>query len=159
LKLAEAGDDFRDLMLVQDNVIRWNSVYRMIKRALQTRPSIEKFIENSIYEPSKHKIVPIEDRLTDEDWIILKEIFHIFKLFHDQTKRFQSRMEDGTHGAVWEAYPSCEYFLRHILDKRQQYADAEEVPETAVDDFYISESRKYIRTSIENCWAKLDEYY
>jgi hypothetical protein len=150
-ELAEAGDDFAELRLVQDNATRWNSAYSMINRALKKRANVERFIEASIYEINKNKIVPLEDRLTNENWLILEETNSILEPFYLQTLRLQSKREDGIHGSAWEAYLSCEFLLKHILEKRHQYAIAPGVPE--------SENRRYIRTSIENCWGKLDDYY
>jgi hypothetical protein len=49
------------------------------------------------------------------------------------------------------------FLLRHILEKREEYADAG-APEGADDDD-IAKSRRHIKTSIENCWGKLDDYY
>jgi hypothetical protein len=154
MDLAEAGDEFSDLMLVQDNATRWNSAYLMIDRALKKRANVEKFIENSVYESDKNKTVPVDDRLTNEDWLVLEETHIILKPFNAQTKRLQSRASDATHGAIWEAYPSCEYLLRHIIGKRQDYA-----PHEGVATKSEPESRRHIRTSIENCWTKLDDYY
>ena len=82
---------------------------------------MKRFIKNSIYEIDKNKTVPVENKLTTEDWHVLIETHNILKPFYYQTKRFQSRATDGTHGAIWEAYPSCEYLLRHILTKKLEY--------------------------------------
>lgn len=150
-ELADAGDDFAELKMVQDNATRWNSAYDMIDRALKKRANVERFIESSIYEVNKNKIVPVEDRLTKGDWLTLEETHSILEPFYSQTQRLQSKREDGTHGSAWEAYISCEFLLKHILDKRQQYSVVQGEAE--------SESRRHIRTSIENCWAKLDDYY
>jgi len=60
----------------------------MIDRAFKKRGNVKRFIENSIYEIDKNKIVPVEDRLIIEDWHVLIEIHNIFKFFYHQTKRF-----------------------------------------------------------------------
>jgi hypothetical protein len=159
LELADAGDEFSDLMLVQDNATRWNSAYLMIERAIQKRTSVDRFIENSIYETDKNKIVPVEDRLTNQDWLVLTETCNILRPFYYQTKRFQSRATDGTHGAIWEAYPSCEFLLQHILAKKREYEYDHAPLEPAASDQVVTESRKHLKTSIDNCWGKLDEYY
>ena len=60
----------------------------MIDRVFKKRGNVERFIENSIYEIDKNKIVHVEDRLIIEDWHVLIEIHNIFKFFYHQTKRF-----------------------------------------------------------------------
>ena len=157
MELAEAGDEFSHLMVVQDNATRWNSAYHMIERALQKRTNIDKFIERTLYE--KESVIANEDCLTDEDWLVLTKTKDILKPFSDQTKRLQSRASDGTHGAAWEAYPSCEFLLQHILAKKQEYEhdyEPDDDPENAEE---VTWHRKHIRTCINNCWGKLDEYY
>jgi hypothetical protein len=61
--------------------------------------------------------------------------------------------------AVWEAYPSYEYLLRHILAKRQECESNDTPLDPASTERGASERRRHIRTSILNCWGKLDEYY
>lgn len=157
--LAEIGEAFAELVLIQDNATRWNSAYMMIDRALKKRDIVNRFIENSTYEIDKNKHVPVEDRLTNEDWKVLAETHTILKPFYSQTKRLQSRALDGASGSIWEAYPSCEYLLRHILDKKRQYEHDYEPSEPGPDDKATRESRRHLKTSIDNCWGKLDEYY
>ncbi len=72
----------------------------MIDRAFKKRGNVERFIENFIYEIDKNKIVPVEDRLTTEDWYVLIETHNILKPFYYQTKRFQLRVIDGTHEII-----------------------------------------------------------
>jgi hypothetical protein len=158
-ELAEAGDKHADLALLQDNATRWNSAYLMIDRALKKRANVDKFIDNAIYEMQKSKTLSREDKLADEDWRVLEETHRILEPFYKQTKRLQSRAKDGTRGAVWEAYPSCEYLLRHILSLRDEYQDVEPYLEAADRQSEVFSSRKHIKTSIENCWGKLDDYY
>jgi hypothetical protein len=127
----------------------------MIDRVLKKRANVEKFIETSIYEISKSKIVSFEDRLTNENWLVLEETHSILESFYKQTIRLQSKRENGIHDSVWEAYPSCEYLLRHILTKKTEYADV--FLSNTSETFF--ESRRHIKISIENCWGKLDNYY
>ncbi len=93
----------------------------MIDRVFKKRGNVERFIENSIYEIDKNKIVHVEDRLIIEDWHVFIEIYNIFKLFYHQTKRFQLRAIDGIYGAIWEVYFLCEYLLRYIFVKKLEY--------------------------------------
>jgi hypothetical protein len=121
-------------MLIQDNATKWNSAYIMIDRIIKKRINVNIYIVNSIYEIDKNKIVPIKDRLTDEDWLILSEIHEILKSFYNQTKRFQSRAIEKTLKAAWEVYLSCEYLFRHILTKKRKYARDYEFFEAADSD-------------------------
>jgi hypothetical protein len=131
----------------------------MIDRAITKKESLDAFIANSIYETEKYKIVPIKDRPTTEDWHVLVETHSILKPFNTHTKRLQSRASDETHGAIWEAYPSIEYLLRHILTKKREYAEEYETSDSIEDDAAVSESRRYIKTLIDNCRGKFDQYY
>jgi hypothetical protein len=92
----------------------------------------------------------------------------ILKPFKDQTMRLQSRAVHAHRGSLWEAFPPLKYLLTHIKRILEEYEieptplnppelnPAANLPE--LDD-EIDESRKHIKTSIDNCWVKLDEYY
>ena len=76
----------------------------------------------------------------------------------------QSRAITAVRGAAWEAYLSCDYLLRHILAERERYSQIETSAEFAgldeeASQFTADESRKHIKTCIESCWGKLDDYY
>ena len=73
--------------------------------------------------------------------------------------RFQSRAKQGTYGSIWEVYSSIEFLFKHILNKKSEYEHNYEPVESGPDDEVIAASSRYIKTSIENCWGKLDEYY
>ncbi len=120
---------------------------------------MKRFIKNSIYEIDKNKTVPVENKLTTEDWHVLIETHNILKPFYHQTKRFQLKTTNRTHGAIWEAYPSYEYLLRHILTKKLEYVQDYESLQFVSSHTAASKSRKHFKTSIENCWGKLNEYY
>ncbi len=47
--------------------MRWNSAYIMIDKIIKKRISVNTYIVNFIYETDKNKIVPIKNRLTNED--------------------------------------------------------------------------------------------
>ena len=67
MELADAEEEFSELILVQDNATKWNSAYLIINRALKKRDNVKRFIKNSIYEINKNKTIPVEDKLTTED--------------------------------------------------------------------------------------------
>ena len=132
----------------------------MINRALQKQQQIDKFIECALLETG-NKRLSLEDKLTAEDWQILHETRRILEPFYKQTIRLQSRASLGFNKAAQEAYPSCDFLLRHILAEREKYrVEFAEVPlDTAGHRFSAESSYKHMRTCIENCWAKLDDYY
>jgi hypothetical protein len=72
----------------------------MINRVLKKRANVERFIEASIYEINKNKIVPLEDKLTNEDSLILEETNSILKSFYLQILRLQFKREDGTYNSA-----------------------------------------------------------
>jgi hypothetical protein len=53
----------------------------MIDKIIKKRIRVDVYIANSIYEIDKNKIVLIDDKLIDENWLILNEIYEIFKFF------------------------------------------------------------------------------
>jgi len=99
-----------------------------------------------------------EDRLKIEDWRVLTETREILQPFYDQTKHYQSRAKNETHGALWEMYLSMELILNEIITSKERYIDVSSTyPHPDDDD--IMKARKYTRTSLDNYWGKLDDYY
>jgi hypothetical protein len=99
-----------------------------------------------------------------KDWRVLAEIFIIFKPFYDQIMRLQSRAVNAYHGLLWEVFLSIEYFFNHIKLTKEEYAsdftfDLNANPDNLKLDDKIEKNRKYIKTLIDNCWGKFDEYY
>ena len=153
-----ADDDAADLELVQDNATRWNSAFVMIQRALLLIDRLVAWISNNSREKDAKKRLPKDDILSNEDWRILTETSVILEPFYNQTIRYQSRAKNGDHGALWELYLAIELLLNHIIHSKLQYTDFE-ITKPGPDDDEISTTRKHIRTSLDNCWGKLDEYY
>src|SRR6266498_891291 len=102
-------------MLVQDNVICWNSVFLMIDRALDKSLTIRLFIIENKTEKDLKKRLSEGDKFTTEDWIVLAEIKAILEPFYEQTVYLQSRAENLSYGVIWKAFSSIEYLLSHIL--------------------------------------------
>ena len=75
-------------MLIQDNSTRWNLVYNMIKRAEKKKDTIDFFILCCENDQDKSKHLPLKDKLTDDDWTILREIMRILAPFEEQILRF-----------------------------------------------------------------------
>lgn len=156
-ELKSAGEP--DLQLIQDNSTRWNSVYLMIQRALAMKDRILLFMIRNEEEKDAKKRLADEDKLTLEDWRIISETSAILAPFYDQTKRLQSRAVNGTHGSIWEAFPSMEYLLSHIICTKEAVEVDYAVPEKGPDDKSTARSRQHIKTSLDNCHGKLDCYY
>jgi len=86
-------------MVVRDNDTRWNSVYFMINRALERRPQIDNFTRYAeTLEPDKR--VPQENRLTEQDWLILTEIHNFLKPLYDLTIYMESRAPNAANGSL-----------------------------------------------------------
>lgn len=153
-----AEDDEADLELVQDNATRWNSAFLMIRRAIQLMDQLIGWMASNEHEKDEKKKLPKEDRLKIEDWRVLTETREILQPFYDQTKHYQSRAKNGTHGALWEMYLSMELILNEIITSKERYIDVSGTyPHPDDDD--IMKARKHTRTSLDNCWGKLDDYY
>ena len=70
-ELYDEGE--KDMILIQDNVTRWNNVFLMINRALSKISTIKIFIiENETERDAKKRLLK-EDILTSEDWRVLAE--------------------------------------------------------------------------------------
>ena len=154
----KAGQGFNKELL-RDNATRWNSAYMMIKRALEVKDQIIIFIAISENEREASKRIDGADVLTREDWRILSDVGQILQPFYDQTKRLQSRAVHGHHGSLWEAFPSMEYLLRHILTAKEDYEHDDPVTPNGEDDDNTARARLHIKTSLDNCHGKLDRYY
>lgn len=85
----------------------------MISRALAKREELEMFVARMDCEADRSRRVPVEDHLTNNDWLILAETAEILKPFRSLTVRLESRAVQATHGALWEALPAIE-LLRNI---------------------------------------------
>jgi hypothetical protein len=153
-----AEDDEADLELVQDNATRWNSAFLMILRAIQLMDRLIGWMASNEHEKDEKKKLPKEDRLKIEDWRVLTETREILQPFYDQTKRYQSRAKNGTHGALWEMYLSMELILNEVITSKERYVDIFNTDPHSDDDD-IMKARKHIRTSLDNCLGKLDDYY
>jgi hypothetical protein len=63
-----------DLLVIRDNVTRWNSTYVSIHRALKLKPRIVAFTLENIKDIE-------QDILSDDDWEELKHIKRILAPF------------------------------------------------------------------------------
>ncbi len=58
------------------------------------------WIMSNSLEKDEKKRLPKKDKLEAEDWRVLSEASEILKPFYNQTTHYQSRAQDGTHGAL-----------------------------------------------------------
>ena len=119
------------LNLHRDNKTRWNSWYTTIERARQ--PAVKAAI--TAFTDDEEKVRA--ERLSFEDWGMLKEIQIFLKPFYDTRKA-----TEGMFHSVDRVLPGMEYLLRHTEAARTDYADHD-----------------FIRSRVDASWAKLDEYY
>ena len=73
--------------------------------------------------------------------------------------RLQSRAKNASCGAIWEAFLSIELLIGHILNTKAQYEVDVNAEIPAPEDDETTRARKHIKTSLDNCHAKLDKCY
>lgn len=142
LQAESNWDNDHCLQVIADNATRWNSVYKMIERALQLRDSIGLF--SLRYSDPAYTKTPLQDRLGADDWEQLKIIMVLLKPFYQLTLHLEGRAKDGNRGAIWETLPSMDLLLAHL--------------EAAKEEYEFSEY-SHISTCIKNGWAVLNKYY
>jgi hAT family C-terminal dimerisation region len=126
-----------DLMLVADNVTRWNSTFRAIHRALKLQSRIVAFCRVHVEDLQA-------DTLTDEEWEELRAIDEILLPLQAATKRLEGKGRHSHHGSIWEVFPVVESVISHLDRMKRKYPKSTH-PELA--------------DSINLAWEKLDEYY
>jgi hypothetical protein len=118
--------------LVRDNKTRWNSWYAMIDCAIQERLRLA--VDLYCHQAGREMQA---DSLSSEDWVVLTNIHHFLRLFHQVT------LETEGHAATRERVLSTiEFLLEQLEISKLQYS-----------------SDAYIRPCINSAWAKLDKYY
>lgn len=150
LQAELAGDDaIFTLEIVVDGKTRWNSVYSMIKRALELRSAIELY-QSRWQKPqgeASHRDLT-KDFLNAGDWVELERFNAFLTPFYILTKTMEGNASksgaEGGHGAVWETLKTMDY----LFMKFKQAAD-----ETR------SEEPSHFKSGIDCGWAKLEDYY
>ncbi|KJZ70963.1 hypothetical protein HIM_09667 [Hirsutella minnesotensis 3608] len=117
LQTELAGDDpIFTLEIVVDGKTRWNSIYMMIKRALELRCAIELFQSRWQKPPNDpdHRDLT-SDFLNTADWIELERFYELLKPFYILTKTMEGNASkpgaEGGHGAVWETLKTMDYLF------------------------------------------------
>jgi hypothetical protein len=134
-----------------DGGIRWNSVYKMIKRALQLRNAIDLFFYNYRHPTDDRGYNISEDELSHQDWTDLQHFLDILKPFHDLTKRMEGRANrpglEGSHGSLYETLEAMDILFKKLREAGE-YADS-----------YPTEVSAYYSTGINAARLKLEEYF
>jgi hypothetical protein len=111
-------------------------------------------------EKERYKQVDAEDYLLIEDWRMLAEVLSHLKPFHKMIMRLQSRVKKTHHKTIWEGLPYIKFLLNKVISAKQDYAARMAIKIAAFNENDESaQTNKYIATSLDNCWSKLDEYY
>jgi len=125
---ASEDDPVFHLELLTDGGVRWNAVYKMIRRILHLRNAIELYQtrwtlpERGAYNLSK-------DFLTAKDFEVLSHYKTLLKPFQRLTIQLQGNADkmgfEGSYGAVWEVLKSMDFMFTR-LQKVQDEINANE---------------------------------
>ena len=148
-----------DLMVISDNVTRWNSAYQMIIRGLKLRNRIGLYCSQN-QKPTRPPRAEDgddgsvkNDTLTSDDWALLTEIADILKVFEEQTKNLEGRAYRGAHGTAWEVLPSIQNIIA-ATKKKRDYHGALCNPASE----FSSPEHVVIFHSLNTCINKLEKY-
>ena len=93
---------FARRLVPRPNSTRWSSEDFMIEVLLELRPAYEQFWQRYPTE------CPVEDKLTEEDWIQLEKLHHFLRVLADTTKFLE-----GPRATLERVLPTMEYILTH----------------------------------------------
>ncbi|KAI8416228.1 hypothetical protein FOFC_02537 [Fusarium oxysporum] len=133
-----------DLGLMQNNETRWNSTFMMIQRAIRKREQIDHFItylDTKAAEPRQR--VPVQDHLSQQDWLLLAEIQSLLKPLYEITMRCQGWAKEGRYGALWEVMIGMEYLLNFFEEQKLIFSP----PDGTADELQIARASATTRCS------------
>jgi hypothetical protein len=99
--------------VITDNATRWNSSEAMMERGYQLRNPLDSLVQAEVTEwdqyvairtgggtrlmpkRSRKKPAIVDDKLSNEDWVVIAEYLAILKPLKIATKRLEGRPEDG----------------------------------------------------------------
>ncbi|CCE27613.1 uncharacterized protein CPUR_01087 [Claviceps purpurea 20.1] len=167
--------------LVLNDSTRWRSTFLMIRRALAQRDHIKVFIAKNASEVEATLQVPKEDRLDDQDWLVLDELHPVLTPLYELASSAPASVPSayGNH-ALWETLTCIEYIHKGLRPwiklfghgtihpclpasqphPRQAIRDRQAAAQCA--DRYSrleASSQAHLRVSIMNGWSKLNEYF
>ncbi|KAI8401440.1 hypothetical protein FOFC_18309 [Fusarium oxysporum] len=134
-----------DLGLMQNNETRWNSTFMMIQRAIRKREQIDHFItylDTKAAEP-RQRAVPVQDHLSQQDWLLLAEIQSLLKPLYEITMRCQGWAKEGRYGALWEVMIGMEYLLNFFEEQKLIFSP----PDGTADELQIARASATTRCS------------
>lgn len=139
--------------LVLDGGIRWNSLYMMIRRALELKEAINTYSGQLRISRDQLDQDVGQDYLQDEDWLTLQYVkAHLEPLFFI-TKGLEGNADleesagKASHSALWETLPVFDVILSH----------SKYLQDRAEAGGFAGDPR--IQTSITLAWNKANEYY
>ncbi|KAK2468558.1 hypothetical protein H9L39_19717 [Fusarium oxysporum f. sp. albedinis] len=133
-----------DLELMQNDETRWNSTFMMIQRAIRKREQIDHFItylDTKAAEPRQR--VPVQDHLSQQDWLLLAEIQSLLKPLYEITMRCQGWAKEGRYGALWEVMIGMEYLLNFFEEQKLIFSP----PDGTADELQIARASATTRCS------------
>ena len=126
---ASEDDPIFYLELLTDGGVRWNAVYKMIKRILYLRNAIELYQTRWARPSDKGAYDLSKDFLTAKDFELLSHYKNLLKPFQRLTIQLQGNADkpgfEGSYGAVWEVLKSMNFMFTR-LQKVQNEIDANE---------------------------------
>jgi hypothetical protein len=167
---AAGGEDCDPSKLVptRDNDTRWNSSYRMIKRALKLRKQFDFYCFNArSIKPGDDGLLPAQ-LLIEEDWYILTQVADALYHFDYATTRLEGLGKKAEFGAMWEVIPMIEELQEQLILLQQQYPLSTTFKETELDNYsQISEddrpganpATEFMTESVNCAFTKLKKYY
>ncbi|PCD26624.1 hypothetical protein AU210_013046 [Fusarium oxysporum f. sp. radicis-cucumerinum] len=123
---------------------RWNSTFMMIQRAIRKREQIDHFItylDTKAAEPRQR--VPVQDHLSQQDWLLLAEIQSLLKPLYEITMRCQGWAKEGRYGALWEVMIGMEYLLNFFEEQKLIFSP----PDGTADELQIARASATTRCS------------
>jgi hAT family C-terminal dimerisation region len=162
----QAGNDDYDpteLVPKRDNSTRWNSVYRMIKRALQLRQQIDIFCYYSCKGDFTDDI-----RLNVDDWYILTQLADAMQCFEDATLMLEGHAQFAEFGQMGECIPIIEALSTQLTKLQNEYplpstfpiTNLDNLPEVDPDDKPGSNpATGFITECTNRAFTKLADYY
>jgi hAT family C-terminal dimerisation region len=128
-KVAAGGEcEPTELMPKRDNSTRWNSIYRMIVRALQLRQQLNLFCHYTAKDDLREAM-----RLDEDDWFILTHLASAMKCFEDATKALEGHATDTEYGSMSESIPVIEKLQSKLIELQLQNPLSNTFPSTVLD--------------------------
>jgi hypothetical protein len=158
--------DWDDLDVLADNATRWNSLYKMVERALKLQARIDQFCFNNPntthgtrrkdniarLTSEEAQTLVCHDFLTVDDWEQLREVMLVLKPFHDYTNRSQGKPEDAHRGSVSDYLITLNKLTEIMRIKKENYS-------SQVENSNASPAVKHLSQCLLNSWFVLDKYF